>query len=259
VTHAEKVTSEVVYGQEYSVWDLHTDQAEWWVVTHLTNLYDKNTFPSVDMLLSFHVGFAARLSSRSSAAEDADDPDVLRTYRRLDVTAEALDEATEAEDYQAVAVRCREALLSLIRDLADPKMLVRDQAEPKLADFIHWSEVIADWSTPNPSLARIRSYLRSIAKDAWQLVNWLTHSRSANRRLADFAYRTTSHVVLSFSSARHFRNEVEVKRCPRCDSYQLFEEFRPDDWVEVTLCEACGAESPPRPIQPPRPRGRDDG
>ncbi len=130
-------------------------------------------------------------------------------------------------------------------------MLGREQEEPKLGDFIHWSEVIADWSTPNPSLSRVRSYLKVIAKETWQLVSWLTHSTSAREEQAVFAYRATSNVVAAFSAASREREEVESKRCPICDSYQLFDAFRPDDWAEVTLCEMCGAEGPLRPLPDP--------
>lgn len=248
VVHLEKVTSEVIYGQEHAVWDVRTDKNDWWVVTNPTNLYFKRTFPSVDMLMSFHVGLAARLFGRTSAVEDAEEPTLLRTLRRLDVVSVALDDAAEAEDYQAIGVRCREALLSLVRDLADPNMLARDQEEPKLGDFIHWSEIIANWATPNPSLSRMRSYLKTIARETWQLVNWVTHSTSASEEHTAFAYRATSNVVMAFSAASRRRDEVETKRCPACDSYQLFDDFLPDEWAEVTLCEACGAEGPLRPV-----------
>lgn len=179
------------------------------------------------------------------------EPTLLRTLRRLDIVNQALDNANEAEDFQAISVRCREALLSLVRDLADPQMLGRDQAEPKLGDFIHWSETIAGWCTPNPSLSRVRSYLKSIAKETWQLVNWITHSSSANKDQAEFAYRATSNVVTAFASASRRRDNVETERCPICDSYQLFNEFRPDDWAEVTLCEVCGAQGPLRYLPDP--------
>ena len=251
VLHLEKVTSEVIYGQERAVWDVRTDKNEWWVVTNPTNLYFKRTFPSVDMLLSFHIGLAARIFGRTSAVEDAEEPTLLRTLRRLDVVGIALDDAAEAEDYQAIGVRCREVLLSLVRDLADPNMLARDQEEPKLGDFIHWSESIANWATPNPSLSRMRSYLKAIASETWQLVNWVTHSSSAREEDAAFAFRATSNVVMAFSAASRQRDDVETKRCPVCDSYQLFDEFRPDEWAEVTLCEACGAEGPLRPVEDP--------
>jgi hypothetical protein len=39
VTHAEKISSERVMGQEYDVWDVETSKNRWWVITNPTNLY----------------------------------------------------------------------------------------------------------------------------------------------------------------------------------------------------------------------------
>lgn len=61
VTHLEKVTTEVVAGERYDVWDVETDKNRWWVVTPPTNLYLKSAIPSLDICLSFHVGLMARV------------------------------------------------------------------------------------------------------------------------------------------------------------------------------------------------------
>jgi hypothetical protein len=38
VVHLEKMKSEAVQGRRMDVWDVHTKEGRWWVVTNLTNL-----------------------------------------------------------------------------------------------------------------------------------------------------------------------------------------------------------------------------
>lgn len=244
VLHAEKVTKEVIYGQEHEVWDVHTDQNDWWVVTTPTNLYRKHMFPSMDMCLTFHIGLAARLFGKASEAEKADNQMLLPTLRRLDVVARALDDAKEVEDFQAVAMRCRECLLQLVRDMADSNMVSPGQDEPKLGDFPRWSTLIAAALAPGGSSERIRAYLGVTAEKTWSLVNSLTHSRSADRTKARLAHSATSNLVLAFCLLA--RDDETVGVCPGCGSNRLYKDYRDehDDVLEVVLCMACGAEGP---------------
>ena len=71
VLHAEKVASERVLGREYDVWDVHTDGSEgrWWVVTNPTNLYSQRLMPSMDYVLSFHIGLMMRVEAHRVPAE----------------------------------------------------------------------------------------------------------------------------------------------------------------------------------------------
>jgi hypothetical protein len=67
VTHAEKITTEHAMGQKYEAWDVHTDEARWWVITPPTNLYSQKLMPSLDYTISFHIGLMARVMSRRKA------------------------------------------------------------------------------------------------------------------------------------------------------------------------------------------------
>jgi hypothetical protein len=49
------------------------------------------------------------------------------------------------------------------------------------ANFIHWSEKIADAVAPGSSAAELRGYLKAISKATWKYVNWLTHAKNATR------------------------------------------------------------------------------
>jgi len=85
VVHLEKVASERVFDRKHDVWDVHTDRARWWVITAPTNLYSQNDFPSLDYILSFHVGLMARVAARTqkdARADSAERERLLTPWRR---------------------------------------------------------------------------------------------------------------------------------------------------------------------------------
>ena len=84
VLHVESVNTERVLGHEYEVWDVHTDETRWWVITSPTNLYSQTLFPSADYTLSFHIGLMARMMARQDAHGTAEERDRLAVpWRRL--------------------------------------------------------------------------------------------------------------------------------------------------------------------------------
>lgn len=118
VEHVEKLTSEYVHGQQYDVWDAHTNEGRWWVITPFTNLYSQEQIRSMDVALSFHIGLTSRVLSRGSVNPD-ENPRmwVLDVVRRLETARDNLDRAKEVEDVQAVGMRLRETLLTLMERL----------------------------------------------------------------------------------------------------------------------------------------------
>lgn len=109
VVHLEKVKAEVIQGKKIDVWDVHTNKNRWWVVTNLMNLYSQDDFPSLDYTLTFHVGLMARLAERNGRQPDPQNERIAAAWRRLDQAEEALELADEAEEFQAVGMRCRES------------------------------------------------------------------------------------------------------------------------------------------------------
>jgi hypothetical protein len=55
VTHAERVTTEIVMGRRLEGWDVRTNKGRWWVITEPTNLYSQKLFPSPDYTISFQL------------------------------------------------------------------------------------------------------------------------------------------------------------------------------------------------------------
>lgn len=62
VIHLEKVASELVGPVRHDIWDVHCTESRWWVVTEPINLYSQADFKSRDVVLTFHIGLALRVS-----------------------------------------------------------------------------------------------------------------------------------------------------------------------------------------------------
>lgn len=238
VKHAERVTTETIFGRRHEVWDVHTDRTRWWVITEPTNLYSQAVFPSMDYTLSFHVGLMARVEAAERGARRRRTK-LASAWRPWMQAADALDEADEPEDFQAVGMRCRESLLQLVRALADEKMVPAAEEAPKRADFIHWSELLANHFAGGSSAAEVRGYLKTLSRSAWQLVNWVTHASNATRSDAALALRATEAVLdaLGMGSLRNLSSRPD--RCPRCKSYSVVADDT-EDGTRAVLCESCG-------------------
>src|SRR6266446_590093 len=116
VLHVEKIKTEHVMGHDYECWDVHTNKNRYWVVTDPTNLYSHDLFPSLDYTLSFHIGVTTRMMHSSRGAPNkAHKSRFMAMWRRWEQAADALDTAEEAEDFQAVGMRCRETLIQMVR------------------------------------------------------------------------------------------------------------------------------------------------
>ncbi len=244
VVHLEKVTTEHLFDRKLDAWDVRTNRNRYWVITNPTNLYSQKLFPSLDYTLSFHVGVTTRMmAQRKATAADEQQDRLAAAWRRWTQAAEALDHANEAEDFQAVGMRCRECLITLIKAIANKKMVPDGQESPKASDFIHWSELIANTIARGASADEIRAYLKSISKSTWQLVNWLTHASNAARFDGHMAVDATEGVITAFGAAL-IRYEGGVPdRCPKCSSYRIALVYRPEensDKPYIPICESCG-------------------
>jgi hypothetical protein len=251
VVHLEKVRTERVFEREHQAWDLWTDQRRYWVITGPTNLYYQEHFPSVDVALSFHIGLMTRVLAREKVpAEDEPRQRLAGAWRRWIQASEALEQADEAEQFQAVGIQCRECLLEFVRVVADDRMVPEGQEPPKRGDFVHWAELIADTIARGDSADRVRHYLKTTAEATWRVVNWLTHSTSVSRPDGRLAVDATMNVLAAFGDAlvRHERGIPD--RCPKCRSYRLTRVYRPDLEIDppyVTVCEKCGWGKPEEP------------
>ena len=244
VTHLEKVTSEHVLGQHFDVWDVHTDKTRWWVVTPMTNLYRHEDFKGMDYVLSFHIGLMERLHARQEKqiAPEGAPPVLDECWRRYEQAAEALDQAREAEDFQAVGMRLRECLISFVREMAAIVELPDDCPRPQAANFPDWASLLANTIASGKHNQGIRKYLRELAIPTWQLVQQLTHSTSADFLEAEISRAAVAHLMETYTLARIRLDRGVPARCPECGSYKLASDYRSGERASYVLCAVCGWE-----------------
>jgi len=178
VTFCQKIYSESVLSHKHDIWDVHTTKNRWWVITNPTNLYSQDTFPNMDLAVTFHIGLMLRLprSERPSIAEGGIEP-FMKAFEAAAAAQDALGQAHKVSDYQTVGVRCREALLAFVA-IAQIALPWEKKAEaPKKADFKGWVEHICSIVLAGESNKYRRQLFKTQADAAWTFVNWLTHAR----------------------------------------------------------------------------------
>ena len=228
-------------GTAYEVWDVTTDKDRWWVITHPTNLYSQRHFPSLDYTLSFHVGLMMRVSSRDARSapgeESAPFDEVLR---RLGQADEVLERAIEAVDFQSVGMHLRECLISLMAVARRRAELPLDVERPQDANVIAWSALLFDHYCPGRSNKELRQYLKATTERAWQLVNWLTHHRNANKTATLIAKEAVEAIVGHVAHLLSRERRDRTDQCPRCGSRSVRTFFDLEIEPDGAYFEDCG-------------------
>lgn len=181
------------------VWDVRTDQSRYWVITNPPRCYTQSQFASFDYALTFHVGlnYRAAASQRSETVEQAQDQLAI-PWRYWEQAAAALARAETGEEFQAVGMLCRQCLLAILKTTGIVDLLPPGQARPNPADFIAWSERIAQAAAPEPDSAAIRAYLIRTATAAWDYTGWLAHASSPTRPDGELALQAVESALLAF-------------------------------------------------------------
>lgn len=255
VTHLERMVVESVFDKKIEGWNVWTAKDHYWVITEPTNLYQQKLFPSLDYTITFHIGLATRISAREARkAPDQQRDRLAVAARKWEQASEAFGLASEAEEFQVVGMRCRECLVSLVKAIASPVMVPPGIESPKAADFINWSELIANHLAKGPSSDFVRGYMKSAAKTTWQLVSWLTHTSSAVRFDGQLALDATQSVLAAYAMAL-FKFEANAPdKCPKCSSYQISTIHEPESGLDqyyFSLCQSCGWNDAPEPVHSP--------
>lgn len=117
------------------------------------------------------------------------------SWRRWRQAFEAYDSGDEAEVFQSVGVRLRECLVSFVGETPRRRAGADSQSAPKAADFKGWTELLANRLAAGESAARLRSYLKKLAVETWEYVNWLTHAKNAVRIDAEIGLKAVEHLL----------------------------------------------------------------
>ena len=248
VQHVEKVKREIVIGDVYDIWDVTTDKDRWWVITNLTNLYSQRHFPSLDYTLSFHIGLMMRLKSRPPGEGDLGPSPFDEVFRRQEQAKERHDRAIEAEDHQAVGMQLRECLISLVSAVRRRLEFLSGTELPQDANFVGWSALLIDKCCSGSSNDELRRYLKSTAKDTWQLVNWITHHRNASATASSIAIHACDTIVGHFIQMMVREKTDSLEQCPLCKSRNVRTHFDhtilPDGEYYMT-CGVCNWSTHP--------------
>ncbi len=246
VVLVQKVGSERILSRVHQLYDVHTQKARWWVITDPTNLYSQEDFPELDIALTFHIGLAIRIvhNSRKEAPEE-DEARLAGAWRRFTQALDAMNTASEAADFQAIGVRCREALIAFVQEHADDEWVGELEARPKASDVKGWGTIFSQRLADG----RVRAYMSSLVERTWDLTVWLQHYDNATPLDAEFVVDATGHLLQKFGMLIRQREEGPPRRCPRCGSYSLHEDIEVVDESEVDnadegfltsdVCRAC--------------------
>jgi hypothetical protein len=242
VQHVEKIKREIVLGDAYDIWEVITDKDRWWVITNATNIYSQKHFPSLDYTLSFHIGLMMRLRSRSDSVDGSDPTPFDEVIRRGEQASVKHDNAVEAEDYQAVGMLLRESLISLVGALRRRTEIPIDVDRPQDSNFISWTEILTNKLCAGGSNKALRQHLKNMAKETWQLVNWLTHDRNANKTASSIAIHSCQMVLGHFIQILQRDRTDKTNECPVCKSRDVRTHFDiniPPDGDYYISCGVC--------------------
>ena len=201
VEFVQKVYTENVLSHEHQIWDVHTNVDRWWVITNPTNLYSQQQFPNMDLAVTFHVGLCLRVPrSQKQKLSDLPIEPLVECYRYMSEASDALDHAQEVTDYQAIGVRCREALLAFTNAAQTVMPWVSgDATKPKRADFKAWVDHICSVSMSGQSHEHRRQLFKTLLNSSWTFSNWLTHTKASKRQHPQSSMRSVSAARRSFA------------------------------------------------------------
>lgn len=157
----QKVGSRRILGRPRDIYDVHCEESRWWVIAYPTNLYSQDDFPEMKQALIFHIGLQVFLAERERTdMEDEQLEHVSAPWRRFTQAVDAMSAAGEAEDYQAVGIKCRDALIAFAKTHSDAEWVGDLDDRPKGADFKGWANIFAD----RLSDGRMRAYVKALAE-----------------------------------------------------------------------------------------------
>lgn len=255
VTIVQKVGRRRVLGTDHDLYDVWmSNDDRWWVITDMTNLYSQRDFKDIDQAFIYHLGLNQVLTEQFRTEPNEDQAKHLSTpWRKYARAVDAMAEAEESEDFQGVGVRCREAILALIREYHEAEWVRVPGERPQLGNVKEWIGIFANSLTAN---AKPRAYLKAAAEKTFDLTNWLQHYYDATELDAEFVLAATHQLMRSFALLRRRHEEGPAQRCPRCHSYQLIEESgklveHEGHWGTSVHdeCIACGWMSDPTFVQ----------
>lgn len=243
VVHLEKVAVERVGSVLHDIWDVHCRGSRWWTISNSLNYYSQDDFKSRDVALTFHVGLMVRIATREEVPITEEGAGLLpRAWRLWEQAVESLDGGREAEDFQAVGVRLREAMVTFASEVVDDALVPEGAAAPKAADVVGWSNLVIAAQAAGPSSKQLRSYATKLTRETWDYVNWLTHAKNAIAHDAHIGLAGVSHFLSMITAVCLRAANGASSRCQSCGSYRMV----------AGACIRCGWDDPDYVAPTPR-------
>jgi hypothetical protein len=149
----------------------------------------------------------------------------------------------EAVEFQAVGMQLRECMISLVAVARRRVEISGEATYPQDANVIEWSRRLIDELCPGSSNKELRQYLRATTEHAWQLVNWITHHRNANKTATLIAHEAVGTIVSHMVNLLSRERQDFAIQCPRCASRRLrtfFDVAIEPDGAYFENCGECG-------------------
>jgi hypothetical protein len=103
--------------------------------------YSQDQFPNMDLAVTFHMGLCLRIPrTQRQRKADRNIWPFAEVFTKLREASDALSQAENVADYQAIGMRGREALLSFVGAAQDVGEWPSENA-PERANFRAWSEL----------------------------------------------------------------------------------------------------------------------
>jgi hypothetical protein len=120
VTLVQSVGTQRTLGRRHDLYDVHCERTRWWIITDPTNLYPTERLPrsrtSAD--LPYWPGvFTAERNRRALNDAEAEEH-VSSSWCRFSPAIDDMNDAEASEDYKAVGVKYRDALIALGKEHA---------------------------------------------------------------------------------------------------------------------------------------------
>jgi len=156
-------------------------------------------------------------------------------WRLWEQAIEAMATSREAEDFQAVGVRLRECLVTYATEISDTDLVPEGTEPPRGADVVAWSHLLVDrLAAAGSTNEHLRSYVKMLGRESWDLVNKLTHAKNANSHDAEIGAAAVSHFLSTVTATRMRWAAGDPERCETCGSYHL----------AAGICLRCGWVDP---------------
>ncbi len=152
--------------------------------------------------------------------------------------------ASEAEDFQAVGIKCREALIALGRDHAGDDWIGDLESATEIVRLQGMGEHLRREAGRRTTPV----ICEGTSRQDVDLTVWLQHYTDAAPDDADIVLDATNHLLGTLGGLMYRRDRGPLERCPRCASYRLDEDGQvveePEQgYLAFTVSGACGWRS----------------